>query len=62
MNLPADKMPFIIHALSSCAIEGNTFASGLLRLKDKDPEAFIAKLKEIGWLDDNKLDFSDRGE
>ncbi|MFA5379743.1 MAG: hypothetical protein WC455_28550 [Dehalococcoidia bacterium] len=51
MDKPS-QISIIISALSSCAIENNTFASDLLKLKDKDYPAFIAELKKMGWLTD----------
>ena len=39
-----------ISALSSCAIEGNEFAAGLLKLRDGDPDKFYAELLRLGYV------------
>jgi hypothetical protein len=40
-----------LDALSSCAIEGNTFAIKILELKDNDPSKFILELEKFANLD-----------
>jgi hypothetical protein len=45
-----DDIPALLFALSSCSIEGSELAIELLELKDKDPDLFLQKCKEAGFL------------
>jgi hypothetical protein len=48
------NLPFIIAALSSCAIEGNKLAIELLELGRVDFEGFKRRLVEEGFIEEEE--------